>query len=74
VSEWNQCWYCGLTLGKRSRTHDHFIARTLGGTSFVTACGDCNSRKGDLDVEDWRIVGFGQHYRFVGEVYGWRPW
>ena len=72
--EWNTCWYCGKKLKWNQVTHDHVQPKTLGGDKFVTACHPCNSAKGDLSVEEFRLVGFSVHYRFYGEIKGWEPW
>lgn len=48
-----QCVYCG---SKNNLTLDHVVPRSKGGktswTNLVTACQDCNSKKGDLTVEE----------------------
>ncbi len=48
-----QCVYCGA---KNNLTLDHVVPRSKGGktswTNLVTACQECNSRKGDLTPEE----------------------
>ena len=45
------CQYCGTTLPASKLTFDHVVPRSRGGTTswsnVVTACGPCNTRKGD---------------------------
>lgn len=49
----NQCMYCGA---KTNLTIDHVIPKSQGGKdtweNLVTACQDCNSRKGDRTPEE----------------------
>ncbi len=44
------CQYCGDKLGVDELTYDHVVPRSQGGrtewTNIVTACHDCNRRKG----------------------------
>ncbi|HMG26582.1 MAG TPA: HNH endonuclease signature motif containing protein [Acidimicrobiia bacterium] len=50
------CWYCGgeFDVRKRTRTIDHVVPLTLGGTSRLEnlrlACGSCNHRKGAMNA------------------------
>lgn len=52
----HRCQYCGKTCGPRELTLDHVIPRARGGKTtwrnVVTACGECNRRKGHLDPEE----------------------
>ena len=45
------CQYCGLSFYSEELTFDHVVPRSRGGrttwTNVVTACQDCNLRKGD---------------------------
>ena len=45
------CFYCGILLTKKSRTIDHFIPLSKGGTNtqenWRAACKQCNHEKGD---------------------------
>src|SRR5262245_22568450 len=56
------CWYCGgeFDVRKRTRTIDHVVPLTLGGTSRLEnlrlACGSCNRRKACHDCG--RVSGF----------------
>jgi len=47
------CQYCGCQPGKSALTIDHVVPRSRGGTkswdNLVTACGQCNRRKGDRE-------------------------
>jgi 5-methylcytosine-specific restriction endonuclease McrA len=44
-----KCFYCGIKLVNRAVTVDHFIPKSLGGSSDlsnkVAACGPCNWNK-----------------------------
>lgn len=46
-----QCAYCSITVTKKTATLDHVLPTSMGGkTTFentVTACMDCNSKKGN---------------------------
>lgn len=46
-----RCQYCGKTFPERHLTLDHVTPRCMGGkkswTNIVTACGPCNSRRGN---------------------------
>lgn len=50
------CAYCGEEYGHDHLTRDHVVAQSRGGkdvwTNVVTACGGCNRRKDDHDLED----------------------
>jgi 5-methylcytosine-specific restriction endonuclease McrA len=58
------CYYCGRTLSKGGRsevklTWDHVVPRSRGGitirANMVPACQDCNSRKGSLLLDEFRM-------------------
>jgi len=55
-SKW-KCEYCGK---KKDLTVDHFIPISKGGGSnienLVAACKDCNKRKGNKDVEEFKAA------------------
>jgi len=50
------CGYCGQKLNKRTITLDHIIPKSKGGKdsweNCVSACKDCNERKGDKFLHD----------------------
>ena len=50
------CQYCGLRLPPSELTLDHVISRRQGGrmtwTNIVTACNECNKRKGPRSLEE----------------------
>jgi 5-methylcytosine-specific restriction endonuclease McrA len=54
------CWYCRCVFvpGKRRRTVDHAIPRSLGGSNRLEnlrlACGRCNARKGSMTEDAYR--------------------
>jgi HNH endonuclease len=61
------CFYCGtvLTHGKKGKSHrratnDHIVPRLEGGsnshTNKVKCCQSCNSKKGSLSLEEFRVV------------------
>jgi 5-methylcytosine-specific restriction endonuclease McrA len=53
------CWYCGSAqgIGRKRLTMDHVVPRRHGGllelTNLVSACQDCNERKGTSSLEDF---------------------
>lgn len=53
----NKCQYCGAS---RSLTLDHLIPRSKGGQStwrnLVTACRNCNAKKGDQSPEELGMI------------------
>ncbi len=54
-----KCQYCGEKKLMHDLTYDHVIPRTLGGkttwTNIVSACEDCNSRKGGRTPEQAKM-------------------
>jgi 5-methylcytosine-specific restriction endonuclease McrA len=54
------CFYCGKALSRRRATKDHVIPRSKGGSNtqknIVDACRKCNSEKGCLSIEEFRVV------------------
>ena len=56
-----RCWYCGVAIGKHmGRTLDHVHARVNGGTdgntNLVACCQECNSLKGRIGVDEFRLL------------------
>jgi 5-methylcytosine-specific restriction endonuclease McrA len=53
------CQYCGATPSLRQLTLDHVIPRSRGGATswdnIVTACGECNRRKGSRTPTEARM-------------------
>lgn len=51
MSSGAHCHYCGVRLTKSTRTRDHVIPRSKGGSdagfNIVLACPGCNVKKGD---------------------------
>lgn len=54
------CFYCGKKLSRRRATKDHVIPISKGGgnskKNIVDACRKCNSEKGCLTIEEFRVV------------------
>jgi len=52
------CYYCGENLSFGTFHMDHIIPKNKGGTSdinnIVPSCSDCNLRKGDLTINEFR--------------------
>lgn len=52
------CAYCGETFSAKDLTRDHIVPSSRGGantwTNCVTACLDCNQKKGARRVEDFQ--------------------
>ncbi|MEO0895554.1 MAG: HNH endonuclease [Bacteroidota bacterium] len=81
----NRCVYCG---SRERLTLDHVIPRAKGGrttwNNLVTACYKCNSKKGDLDLQDSGLELKTQPYRpsfimflsqFSGKIdQSWKPY
>lgn len=55
----HKCQYCGNKKKVTELTYDHVLPRSHGGkttwTNIVTACGDCNLRKGGRTPEQARM-------------------
>lgn len=53
------CQYCGDNLDELQLTVDHVIPKSLGGkfspSNLITSCRECNSIKGDLNLETFRL-------------------
>ena len=61
------CWYCGEELIKLFNSSlDHVIPRAHGGDSsfrnIVPCCKPCNVLKSDKDLEEFRLLFFGESY------------
>ena len=54
------CYYCGRKLTRQKATKDHMIPQSKGGSdlrsNIVDACRTCNGSKGNLTVEEFRLV------------------
>jgi 5-methylcytosine-specific restriction endonuclease McrA len=54
-----RCQYCGKRHQESDLTFDHVLPRSRGGTTkwenILTACHDCNSRKGDRTPQEARM-------------------
>ena len=52
------CFYCGKPLDIATRTIDHVIPRSRGGSNrkenLVPACRPCNEAKGALTIKEYR--------------------
>jgi hypothetical protein len=52
-----KCMYCGIPMGQRLMTVDHFIPLELGGdndtSNYLTACRKCNKKKGNKHPADF---------------------
>lgn len=59
-----RCAYCGNKFKSKYLTLDHMIPRCKGGkanmTNLLPACSACNSAKGSLDLEIFRMKFFWQ--------------
>ncbi len=51
------CMYCGNTFTQHHLTRDHIVPVSRGGpdswSNCVTACSDCNHKKGNRTPEEW---------------------
>jgi 5-methylcytosine-specific restriction endonuclease McrA len=65
------CWYCGVWLTRATETKDHKIPKCKGGgrgENLVDACINCNNRKDDLSIKQFRLIFFGHaEGKFYGE-------
>lgn len=73
------CFYCGEALSRKRKTKDHKLPRSKGGSNghnnIVDACRTCNGEKGNLLLEEFRIVVALRHglvaptnFKFPGEL------
>lgn len=83
-----QCQYCSETFENDQLTIDHVIPLSRGGKTTwencVTACSECNSRKGNLHIlprrlpfkpEYWHLIGnMGDQFNFQIRHDSWRPY
>lgn len=56
------CAYCGKEVSLKKITRDHVIPKSKGGANAVEnilpACKSCNQSKGDMNLDDFRLVFF----------------
>lgn len=68
-----RCWYCGAHLTPAEATSDHVTPRAAGGravrSNLVTACRECNQRKGAMSLEAYRAA-HNHGAAFWGEMRG----
>lgn len=75
-----KCYYCGINLTVSKTQKEHFVARSKGGLNgvksgnIVPSCFNCNMKKGNKDIEKFRIKLFGKrnknnlfHFEKLGE-------
>lgn len=66
-----RCWYCADVLTRRTRTRDHKIAQSCGGSddasNIVWACRACNNEKDAMSIEQYRTFLGGRRIVFFGE-------
>jgi hypothetical protein len=57
VADGLKCMYCGVRMGLSPLSIDHFIPLETGGandtSNFLSACKNCNKRKGSMDPHEW---------------------
>jgi hypothetical protein len=55
-----RCFYCLTPLTLQEATKDHKLPQSRGGGNrignIVPACGDCNSKKGDMTAEEFQAA------------------
>ena len=55
----NRCAYCGDRLTPETRTIDHIIPLSEGGSNYITnffpACTQCNTLKSSLSLRDFKV-------------------
>ena len=56
VHFYNHCFYCGKLMTKEIRTKDHVTPRSQGGRLKVPCCKQCNMLKGQLKLEEYRVL------------------
>ena len=68
-----RCGYCSCELTTKTVTRDHIVPRARHGKTsdenLMASCRDCNARKADLDIEDFR-AGYFEGGPFWFEVIG----
>lgn len=64
-----QCQYCGEVFNHKDLTLDHVIPRSQGGKTTwensVTACKDCNHRKGHKLIKPMRAPYKPDHFQLI---------
>ena len=86
-----RCWYCGNEIPIEKQSLDHLTPLSRGGhrwrqDNLVASCLNCNSHKGDLTLEEFRVLREKSRrylprrhpnregpYRFAFEREGWAP-
>lgn len=57
-----RCGYCSCELTTKTVTRDHIVPRAKHGKTcdgnLIASCRDCNQRKADLDLEEYRDLYF----------------
>lgn len=55
-----RCFYCDRQLSRQKKTRDHVIPKSRNGSNrpnnIVDSCRDCNCLKGQLTLEEFRVV------------------
>lgn len=55
----NRCAYCGEKLTLETRTIDHIVPLSEGGSNYITnffpACKNCNALKSSLSLRDFKV-------------------
>jgi hypothetical protein len=57
----NRCFYCDKALSRKTKTKDHVQPKSRNGSptskrNIVDACHPCNTLKGCLTLEEFRVV------------------
>lgn len=78
------CFYCGIPIGNKTATRDHVQPLSRGGSrhgkNLVWCCNQCNTDKGCLSLEEYRVViAFRKGHvwtnlSFPGEIQSRRKW
>lgn len=79
-----RCFYCDRMLSRNKKTRDHLTPKSRNGSNrpqnLVDCCRECNTLKGCLTLEEFRVViayryGYIQklEYKFPGEYRGQKP-
>jgi 5-methylcytosine-specific restriction endonuclease McrA len=74
-----RCFYCDQALSRAKKTHDHLQPKSRNGSNkphnIVNACRQCNCLKGQLTLQEFRVVMAYRHglvgepeFKFPGEV------
>jgi hypothetical protein len=66
--EW-KCGYCLNPVNSKSATIDHVVPVSKSGPNIyenvVTCCADCNTKKGDIDLEVLETQGWTLHHKLI---------